>query len=251
MEMLFTVEGMISLLTLTILEIILGIDNIIFISIVSSKLPEHQQDRARTIGILMALLVRIALLFGITWLISLKEPLLTINFLENFHIDPNFSGRDLILLAGGLFLLTKSVSEIHHKVEGDEHETAVKKVTSLMKSIIQIVLIDVVFSFDSILTAVGLVDEILIMIVAVVISLGIMLVFSKKIADFINRHPSIQLLALSFLVLIGFLLVIEGFGEEVPKGYVYFAMAFAFSVELLNMRMEKKVNEVEKKEVNS
>ncbi|GAA4840276.1 TerC family protein [Algivirga pacifica] len=242
MEFLFTTEGIISLLTLTILEIILGIDNIIFISIVSDKLPKHQQDTARNVGIILALGVRIILLFGITWLISLKEPLLTIDFLKYFHIDPEFSGRDLILLVGGMFLLGKSVSEIHHKVEGDEEaELKAKQSNVLWKSIIQIVLIDIVFSFDSILTAVGLVEEIMIMIIAVVLSLSVMLAFSKKIAGFINNHPTIQLLALAFLVLIGFLLVIESFGEEVPKGYVYFAMAFAFGVEMLNMRRVKNI----------
>ncbi len=238
---LLTSAGLVSLLTLSLMEIILGIDNVIFISIVSSKLPTHQQDKARTIGILLALFVRIALLFGITWIIGLKEPLFTLGFLEMLHVDPEFSGRDIILLLGGLFLIGKTTSEIHHKLQGeaDGLSNEVKVKPSLMHGIIQIVLIDIVFSFDSILTAVGLVQNVVIMIIAVIISLGVMLIFAKKISDFVNNNPTIKMLALSFLVLIGFLLVVEAFGEHVPKGYVYFAMTFSFVVELLNMRSRK------------
>ncbi|MEN7547480.1 TerC family protein [Rapidithrix thailandica] len=241
MEVLFTSAGLISLLTLTALEIVLGIDNVIFISIVSNKLPAHQKDKARTLGILIALVVRVALLFGITWIIGLKEPLFSLGFLEGLNMDPHFSGRDLILLGGGLFLIAKSTAEIHDKLEGHEEGGAAKTVgLTLWKAIVQIVLIDIVFSFDSILTAVGLVQEILIMIIAVVIALIVMLVFSKGIADFVENHPTIKMLALSFLVLIGFLLVVEAFDVHVPKGYIYFSMAFALLVELLNLRMRKK-----------
>ncbi|WP_281616042.1 TerC family protein [Flammeovirga sp. SubArs3] len=241
MESLFTTAGLISLVTLTLLEIVLGIDNVIFISIVSSKLPKEQQDKARNLGIILALFVRIALLFSISWLVGLEDPLFTIPFVEHLDVDGALSGRDLILLCGGLFLIAKTTSEIHNNVEGDpEEEMQVKRVKSLWSGVLQIVMIDIVFSFDSILTAVGLVKEIEIMITAVVISLGIMLFFSKKIAQFVDSNPTIKMLALSFLVMIGFLLVIEAFGVHVPKGYVYFAMAFAFIVELLNIRSRKK-----------
>lgn len=233
-EVLFTTAGFISLLTLTALEIILGIDNIIFISILADRLPREQQKRARSVGIILALFVRIALLFGISWLVSLKKPLFEL-------LDHGFSGRDLILLAGGLFLLYKSTTEIHGKLEGEEESVSEsKRRMTLRAAIIQIVLIDIVFSFDSILTAVGLVDQVIIMIVAVVIALVVMLVFSGKISDFVNRRPTIKMLALSFLVMIGALLVAEGFGAHVPKGYIYFSMAFALGVEVLNLRMAKK-----------
>ncbi len=239
-EIFLTSEGLISLFTLTILEIILGIDNIIFITIIAGKLPGEQKDKARNIGILLALGVRILLLFGITWIIGLTEPIFSLPFLNSIDIDPDFSGRDLILLFGGLFLIGKSTAEIHDKLEGEEHTGGNVVTRSLTKAIIQIVLIDIVFSFDSILTAVGLVKEISIMIAAVVISLTIMLFAAKSIGDFVDKHPTLKMLALSFLVLIGFLLVIEAFGEHVPKGYVYFAMAFSFIVEMLNIRIRRK-----------
>ncbi|MDO1447300.1 TerC family protein [Rhodocytophaga aerolata] len=230
---LFTTEAIISLLTLSLLEIVLGIDNIIFISIISDRLPKEQQKKARTVGILLALIVRIGLLFGISWIVSLKEPL--------FYVFKNgFSGRDIILFLGGLFLLGKSTTEIHHKLEGDEEGTSAKKATSLRSAIIQIILLDIVFSFDSILTAVGLVDNVLIMIIAVIIALGVMLAFATPISTFVNTHPSIKMLALSFLIMIGLLLVAEAFHVHVPKGYVYFAMAFSFGVELLNLKLDKK-----------
>ncbi|MDW7695802.1 TerC family protein [Flammeovirgaceae bacterium SG7u.111] len=240
MSEMLTSAGLISLLTLTLLEIILGIDNIIFISIVAGKLPESQRGKARSIGILLALGVRILLLLGITWIIGLQEPLIELGFLEIFGLDPNLSGKDLILLIGGLFLMGKSVAEIHDKIEGEHHDSPKAKVNSLGKAIIQIVLIDIVFSFDSILTAVGLVKNVAIMITAVIISLSVMLFFAKAIGDFVEKNPTLKMLALSFLVLIGFLLVVEGFGEHIPKGYVYFAMAFAFIVEMINMRVRKK-----------
>lgn len=236
---LLTVESLISLLTLTLLEIVLGIDNIIFISIISGRLPKETEGKARTIGLILALVARVALLFGITWIISLKEPLLSL-----FGFD--FSGRDLILIAGGIFLLYKSTTEIHEKMEGQEEEHGVKKTYISFRSVlIQIVLIDIVFSFDSILTAVGLSDQILIMIAAVMISIGVMLVFAKAISDFVNDHPTIKILALSFLIMIGTLLILDGFHVEVPKGYIYFSMAFALSVEMLNLRMAKKRNPVQ------
>jgi predicted tellurium resistance membrane protein TerC len=234
-QALFTTEAIISLLTLSLLEIVLGIDNIIFISIISDRLPKEQQKKARTIGILLALIVRIGLLFGISWIVSLKEPLF-------YAFKMGFSGRDIILFLGGLFLLGKSTTEIHHKLEGDEESSAAGKATSMRSAIIQIILLDIVFSFDSILTAVGLVDEVLIMIIAVIIALGVMLAFASAIANFVNNHPSIKMLALSFLIMIGLLLVAEAFHAHVPKGYVYFAMAFSLMVELLNLKLDKKKN---------
>jgi predicted tellurium resistance membrane protein TerC len=235
LQELLTTEAIISLLTLSLLEIVLGIDNIIFISIVADKLPKEQQGKARTVGILLALIVRVGLLFAISWIVSLKEPLF-------YAFKMGFSGRDIILFLGGLFLLAKSTTEIHHKLEGDEGEATSRKVVSLRSAIIQIVLLDIVFSFDSILTAVGLVDNVYIMIIAVVIALGVMLAFAKAISNFVNNHPSIKMLALSFLIMIGLLLVAEAFHVHVPKGYVYFAMAFSLLVEMLNLRLDKKKN---------
>lgn len=232
MEGLFTTEGIISLLTLTFLEIVLGIDNVVFISITAGRLPESQQQKARSIGIGLALIVRIALLMTVSWIIGLKDPFLTVN-------DFELSFRDLILIAGGLFLLAKSTSEIHAKLEGEDEDEENVKVLGLRAAVIQIILLDVVFSFDSILTAVGLVDNVLIIIIAIVISLAVMLMFAKKISDFINKHPAMKLLAVSFLMMIGLVLVVEGLHIHVPKGYIYFAMAFALIVEVLNMKMRK------------
>ncbi|MFT6846149.1 MAG: putative tellurium resistance membrane protein TerC [Flavobacteriales bacterium] len=234
MDIFFTSEGLISLLTLTFLEIVLGVDNIIFISIVSNKLPKHQQAKARNIGLIMALGFRIALLFGISFIIGLTAPLFVV-------WDYAISGRDLVLVLGGLFLLAKSTSEIHEKMEGESHEAGSTKIaTTLSKTIVQIVLLDIVFSFDSILTAVGLSDHLSIMITAVVISLVVMMVFAGRIAAFINNHPTLQILALSFLILIGFMLILDGLGQHVPKGYIYFAVAFSLAVEVINLRMKKK-----------
>lgn len=233
-DVFFTSEGLIALVTLTFLEIVLGVDNIIFISIVSNKLPKEQQAKARNIGLILALVFRIALLFGISYIIGLTAPLFTVFAHE-------ISGRDLVLIVGGLFLLAKSTSEIHHKIEGQENESGVAKaVTTLGKTIVQIVLLDIVFSFDSILTAVGLSDHISIMITAVVISLGVMMVFAGRIAKFINEHPTLQILVLSFLILIGFMLILDGLGQHVPKGYIYFAVAFSLIVEVINIRVRKK-----------
>ncbi len=232
-------ELIIAFLTLTFLEIVLGIDNIIFISIVTNKLPEEQQGKARRIGLLLAMGFRVLLLLGITWLIGFSEPLFSV-------ADMEFSGRDLILLAGGLFLLGKSTMEIHHKVEGVESRPGIEgKKASFGSTLMQIVLLDLVFSFDSILTAVGLTQNIPVMIAAVVASILVMMAFATRISDFINKHPSLQILALSFLMLIGFMLAIEAFEQHVPKGYIYFAVFFSMAVEMLNMRYRRKADSKE------
>lgn len=235
MEIFLQTETWISLLTLTFLEVVLGIDNIIFISIVSDRLPKENQAKARSIGLILAIGIRVALLFAISWIVHLTEPILTI-------ADFDLSVRDLILIVGGLFLLAKSTSEIHEKIEGDSlKEKSEKKgiQLTLKKAIVQIVLLDVVFSFDSILTAVGLSDEILIMVAAVVIALGVMLIFAKKVSDFVNENPTVKMLALAFLIMIGTLLILDGCHVHVPKGYIYFSLAFSLLVELLNQRMRK------------
>jgi predicted tellurium resistance membrane protein TerC len=222
------------------MEIVLGIDNIIFISIMVNRLAKEKQARGRTIGLLLALVFRIGLLLSISWIVSLRTPLFTINIVDFVH---NFgvTGRDLILLAGGLFLMYKSTTEIHTKLQGEEEEEGMSSGgASMMSIIVQIVLIDIVFSFDSILTAVGLVDNVLVMIAAVIVAMGIMLAFSGVVADFVNNNPTIKMLALSFLIMIGFMLVMEAAHKEIEKGYLYFAMAFSLTVELLNLRLRKK-----------
>ena len=231
---LFSVHAVISMLTLTVLEIVLGIDNIIFIAIIAGKLPERNDRRkARATGLSLALIMRIALLFSITWVIGLKDPLFYIS-------DFGATGRDLILFAGGVFLLFKTTVEIHEKIEGrGEQEVNVKK-AALSAIVMQIVFIDIVFSFDSILTAVGLVSNVLIMIIAVIIAMFIMLAFSEKVSDFINKHPTIKMLALAFLLMIGMILIMDAFHFHVPKQYIYVAMAFSLLVEGLNMRMRSK-----------
>lgn len=233
MEIFLQTDTWIALLTLTFLEIVLGVDNIIFISIVSNKLPEELRPKARMLGLSLALIFRIGLLLGISYIIKFKEPLITL-------FEHGFSGRDLILGAGGLFLLYKSTLEIHHKMEGEAEEIKAQSAKSFGSVILQIVFLDIIFSFDSILTAVGLVDHVSIMIIAVVISLGVMMTFAGKISAFINSHPTLQILALSFLILIGFMLLLEGFHFEVPKGYIYFAVFFSLGVEVINLRMKKK-----------
>lgn len=235
MDAFLTSEGLIALLTLTLLEIVLGIDNIIFISIISNKLPEPDQTKSRNIGLFLALIFRIGLLSGISIIIGMTSTLFTV-------FDFAVSGRDLILLAGGLFLLAKSTSEIHGKIEGDLAEKASKKrgAVTLGKIILQIVLLDLVFSFDSILTAIGLSDDLPIMITAIIISMIVMMLFAGRISRFINRYPSLQILALSFLILIGFMLILDGFGIHVPKEYIYFAVAFSLLVELINIKVRKK-----------
>jgi predicted tellurium resistance membrane protein TerC len=230
----FTTEILISLLTLTFLEIVLGIDNIVFISIVGSRLPKEQQKKVRIIGLTLALVGRILLLLAIEWIIGLTKPIFTIN-------DFAFSFRDLILIVGGLFLIAKSTSEMHKKLESSEaEEKASLRKHTLSSALIQIMLLDLVFSLDSIITAVGLVDQVYIIVIAIVISMGVMLAFSKSISEFINKHPTMKLLAVAFLLMIGTVLVIEGLHVHVPKGYIYFSMAFALGIELLNMRIRKK-----------
>lgn len=241
MEIFFEPSTWIALLTLTFLEIVLGIDNIIFISIVSNKLPENQQAKARNVGLSMALILRVGLLMGITYIIKFTEPLFTL-------LGHDFSGRDLILLGGGIFLIFKSVMEVHHKMEGMEAEDKEnKKVYSMSTVIAQIILLDIIFSFDSILTAIGLTDQLILMILAVVISMIVMMLFSGSISEFIRKHPTLEILALSFLILIGFMLGIEALGHHVPKGYIYFAVFFSLIVEILNIKMRKKGKPVELK----
>jgi predicted tellurium resistance membrane protein TerC len=242
MEHLLTTEGLVSLLTLTFLEIVLGIDNVVFISIVSGKVPPADQNKARTLGIALALVARIALLLTISWIIGLQKPFFTVN-------DFALSWRDLILIAGGLFLIAKSTSEIHAKLEGKPEDSQVIKPLKLGGAIIQIILIDLVFSLDSILTAIGLVENVLIIVIAIVISLVVMLVFVKKISEFILRHPAMKILAISFLIMIGTLLVVEGLHIHVPRGYIYFSMAFALAIEFLNMKIRKKTTRVEVDEI--
>jgi predicted tellurium resistance membrane protein TerC len=229
----FSAEIIVSLITLTFLEIVLGIDNIVFISIVSGRLPASQQKKARIIGISVAFLGRVLLLLTINWIIGLSKPFFTIN-------DFAVSYRDLILIAGGLFLIGKSTSEIHNRIEGkSEGDHKTKKLT-LRSAIIQILILDLVFSLDSIITAIGLVDSVLVIIIAIVISLAVMLLFARRISEFINKHPAMKILAVSFLIMIGTVLVIEGFHVHVPKGYIYVSMAFALGIEIINMRITRK-----------
>ena len=219
--------------TLTTLEIVLGIDNIVFISILSGKLPQEQQAKARNVGLGLAMATRILLLLALAWVIGLVEP-----WFEVFGEE--ISGRDLILLAGGLFLVAKSTYEIHHKLEGDEdHDPATRSYPTFAAVITQILILDMVFSLDSVITAVGMVDEIGVMIAAVVVAVLVMLLAAGPISRFVERHPTVKMLALSFLLLIGFTLIMEGFEQHVPKGYIYFAMAFSLFVELLNLRAKK------------
>ena len=226
----------ISLLTLTALEVVLGIDNIIFISILAGKLPPGEQKKARQLGLTLALVTRVLLLLSLTWLMGMTKPLFTLPIL-----DHGISGRDLILLIGGLFLIGKSVVEVHDKLEGEDgHATAPKGRISFASVIVQILLLDIVFSLDSVITAIGMADVVGVMIAAVVIAIGVMLVFAGAISDFVNRHPTIKMLALSFLILIGVTLVGEGLGRHIPKGYIYFSMAFALGVEMLNLRIRTK-----------
>lgn len=240
----------ISLLTLAFLEIVLGVDNIIFISIISNKLPEHQQKRARNIGLAFAMIFRIFLLLMINWIISLKEPIITLSFWidKDTNMPIGLSWKDIILLAGGIFLIVKSTMEIHHKMQihTEEKKTDTKKVASGMITsvIIQIILVDAVFSIDSILTAVGLVENVLIMIIAVIIAIGIMMAFAGAVAKIINAHPSLQILALSFLVVIGVILIAEGFHQHVSKSIIYTALAFSLTVEMLNIRFRSRQEKV-------
>lgn len=230
MEWLTNPEIWIALVTLTALEIVLGIDNIIFISILAGKLPTDQQAKARSTGLFLAMFVRILLLFSLSWVIGLTEPLFSV-----FGFD--ISGRDLILLVGGIFLIGKSTYEIHEKLEGEEGHASTKVQATFASVIVQILLLDIVFSLDSVITAVGMVDVIWVMVAAVVISVAIMLVAAGSVSRFVEAHPTVKMLALSFLLLIGFSLVVEGLNVHIPKGYIYFAMGFSVFVEMLNLQL--------------
>ncbi len=244
MEWLTNPEIWLSLITLTVLEIVLGIDNIVFISILTGKLPVGQQDKARKVGLSLAMITRILLLLSISWVMRLEGTLFNPGEwigIESEHLLEKLaiSGRDLILIVGGLFLIYKSTSEIHEKLEGDEHTDTPGKVHSFSSIIFQILILDLVFSLDSVITAVGMANHVWVMIAAVVISVGIMLVASGRISSFVNKHPTVKMLALSFLLLIGVSLIAEGFENGIPKGYIYFAMAFSVMVEMLNLRVRK------------
>lgn len=238
MEWISSPEAWIALLTLTSLEIVLGIDNIIFISILAGKLPENQQKTGRQIGLIMAMVTRILLLFSIAWLTRLTAPLFTI-------LSQDISGRDLILIIGGLFLLGKSTFEIHERLEGEEGHASEKVAATLSGVIVQIMLLDIVFSLDSVITAVGMVNEIAIMVIAVVIAVGIMLFASGPISNFVNDRPTLKILALSFLLLIGFSLIADGLGIHIPKGYIYFAMGFSVFVEVINLQVRAKTKPIQ------
>jgi len=244
MEWISNPEIWISLITLTILEIVLGIDNIIFISIMASKLPAKKQKKARQLGLALAMITRVLLLLSLTWIMTLTAPLFNaaewIGLTEGeWHEKLAVSGRDLILIIGGLFLIYKSTREIHEKLEGDEHSVQTKAVVTFTGVIIQILLLDIVFSLDSVITAVGMADHIGVMVAAVIIAVGVMMLSAGGISDFVNKHPTVKMLALSFLLLIGVSLLAEGFEQHIPKGYIYFAMAFSVLVEMLNLKMKK------------
>ncbi len=238
-------EAWISLVTLTLLEIVLGIDNVIFISILAGKLPAEQQAKARKLGLMAALVTRILLLLGLTWVMGLTKPWFSIPQLPLMKEALPISGRDLILIVGGLFLIFKSVKEVHEKLEGEQGEASARVVPSFSGVIIQIMLLDIVFSLDSVITAIGMANQVSVMIIAVIAAVGVMLVFAEKISAYVHRHPTLKMLALSFLLLIGFTLMAEGFKIHVPKGYIYFAMAFALGVEMLNLRLRKPAHPVE------
>jgi predicted tellurium resistance membrane protein TerC len=229
-------EGWIALVTLTILEIVLGIDNIVFISILAGKLPVEDRARARKIGLSLAMFIRIALLWSITWVMRLTTPWFV-------AFGNEISGRDMILLVGGLFLIAKSTHEIHEKLEGEEGHGAAKVAASFVGIIIQILLLDIVFSLDSVITAVGMAKDLAVMVLAVIIAVGVMLVSAGAISDFVERHPTVKMLALSFLLLIGVSLIGEGLDQHIPKGYIYFAMGFSIFVEMINLRIRSKARQ--------
>ena len=233
MELFTDPQTWLALATLTALEIVLGIDNIIFISILAGKLPVHQREKARLLGLGLAMFIRIGLLFSLTWLMGLTAPLFTV-------LGNEISGRDAILLSGGLFLLWKSTMEIHEKLEGEEGETSLRVGATFGAVIVQILLLDIVFSLDSIITALGMARQLAVMVMAVVIAVGFMMIFSGKISRFVEQHPTIKILALSFLILIGVALIGDGLDMHIPKGYIYFAMAFSVGVEMLNLRMRRR-----------
>ena len=233
MEGLFTADALVGLLTLTALEIVLGVDNVIFISILAGKLPPEEQARARTVGLGLALFTRILLLLSLSWIVGLTGELFSV-------FGRGISGRDLILFSGGLFLVGKATYEIHEKLEGEQGHAEARVGPSFAAIIVQILILDIVFSLDSVITAVGMVDELPIMVAAVIIAVVIMLFSAGSISSFVNRHPTVKMLALSFLILIGVSLIAEGFGQHISKGYIYFAMAFSVLVEMLNLRLRGK-----------
>ena len=230
MDAIFPADNLVALLTLTALEVVLGVDNVIFISILAGKLPPADQDRARRVGLLAAMVMRILLLFSLAWIVRLTEPLITI-------LGRGISGRDLILLGGGLFLIAKATMEIHEKLEGVEGERSARVAPSFGAVIVQILVLDIVFSLDSVITAVGMADSIAVMVIAVVLAVGIMMLSAAGVSGFVQRHPTVKVLALSFLMLIGLSLVGEGMGHHIPKGYIYFAMGFSVFVEMINLRV--------------
>ena len=233
MDWISSAEAWIALLTLTVLEIVLGIDNIVFISILASKLPLNQQARARTVGLALAMITRILLLLSLTWIMRLTAPLFVV-------LEHEFSGRDLILLVGGIFLIWKSTHEIHQRLEGEsESKRAARGAVTMAGVLVQIALLDLVFSLDSVITAVGMANQVAVMIVAIMLAVGFMMFAARLISAFVERHPTVKMLALSFLLLIGVTLIGEGFGQHISKGYVYFAMAFSVFVEALNLRARK------------
>ena len=233
MDWLTDPQAWIALATLTTLEIVLGVDNIIFISILAGKLPAHDRDRARRTGLVLAMFIRILLLLSIAWLARLTNPLFAL-------VGHEFSGRDLILLGGGLFLLAKATHEMHEKLEGVEGEESQRVAASFAAVIVQILALDIVFSLDSVITAIGMASDVAVMITAVVLAVIFMMFFARPVGDFVERHPTVKMLALAFLLLVGVSLVADGFGQHIPKGYIYFAMAFSVFVEMMNLRMRKK-----------
>ena len=232
MDALLSSDNLIALVTLTALEVVLGVDNVIFISILAGKLPAQDQARARRVGLLAAMVMRILLLFSLAWIVRLTEPLFSV-------LGKGISGRDIILLGGGLFLLAKATMEIHERLEGVEGERSARVAPSFGAVIFQIMLLDIVFSLDSVITAVGMADSLPVMVIAVVLAVGIMMLSSGAVSEFVQRHPTVKVLALSFLLLIGMSLVGEGLGQHIPKGYIYFAMAFSVFVEVVNIRVRK------------
>ncbi|MCA1586088.1 MAG: TerC family protein [Acidobacteria bacterium] len=230
MDGMFSADALVALVTLTVLEVVLGVDNVIFISILANKLPADQQQKARRVGLIAAMLMRIGLLMSLAWIVRLTAPLFTV-------VGQELSGRDLILLGGGLFLLAKATMEIHERLEGETGHRSARVSPSFGAVIAQIMALDIVFSLDSVITAVGMADDLWVMITAVVLAVGIMLVSAETISGFVNRHPTVKVLALSFLLLIGVSLVAEGFDQHIPKGYIYFAMAFSVFVEVINLRV--------------
>ncbi|MDQ3622979.1 MAG: TerC family protein [Verrucomicrobiota bacterium] len=232
MELLTDPQAWIAFATLTLLELVLGIDNVVFISILAGKLPEDQQLKARNVGLALAMLMRVALLFSLAWMIKLVAPLFTV-------LGNEISGRDLILILGGVFLLWKSTHEIHQKLEGEKDAAGARVRPSFANVIVQIVIVDAVFSLDSVITAVGMVDRIEIMVAAVIVAVGCMMAFAGTVSDFVTRHPTVKILALSFLLLIGVALIADGFGQHISKGYIYFAMGFSVFIEMLNLRLRK------------